>query len=618
MPRMLIPALAMMLVAAMTGVADTIVVDGETYSGVKIRESETRYYWRAPDGRAMSVSKDQIAPGQIRFGDGPLADEPPPSEPEPAAAQPEPVFVAAPVPVEMPGPAPVRAGAASAPLLRAGLGGLEANALVLEAGGNAVAFVALDLAAVDGPVVEGVARRLQEQGSAIARENLVVAATGCMTRAQGGVLQGVLEQAVFGEYDAEAARQIIGAAAAAIREAEANLAPAVLQLAEAEVPGLLEQPAGAGASLDSTLNVLRAAAADGTPLAYLVNFPLYSIAGPGGHVEEGRGAPGALDAALEQAAGTEVAVLFMNGAGADTATASGQGENAMGEALARAALSALETAPGRDAVALACLARTAQLPPTLLAGVVPEQVMLHEIHVDNAVLATLPGAASASIAMLLRVKALQGGLEPFFALAHANGFLGQFPSINGYFAGDVSTQVSFYGPLASKWFAEQYLVSDDATAAWRNLPALAKFEATFEGALQRGAADRETIQEHWQRLSAGMNPLTGFLRNASGMLGNDVPPEARQMLEMLQKLDDAQVQAIMKQVAATLFRAEFADFSEEQRVILMGVADGAQIPFDAAVLMQALSQADQLPAQVQAVLQLATAQGGDLTGHNLL
>ena len=96
--------------------ADAIRVNGQVYTGVKISQSGSRYYFRTADGAPVSVSKDKVGPNDIALGsntlpdDAPLveaAPEPMPEpEPEPAPA-PEPMPEPTPEPEPEPAPAPM-------------------------------------------------------------------------------------------------------------------------------------------------------------------------------------------------------------------------------------------------------------------------------------------------------------------------------------------------------------------------------------------------------------------------------------------------------------------------------------------------------------------------------
>jgi len=90
------------MVLAQPAVADSIIVDGQLYSGVTIHETKDRYYFRTPDGRSRSVARDEVAPHEILFGDGELSLGPAPAPIPVPEEMPEPVEI--PEPVEMPEP----------------------------------------------------------------------------------------------------------------------------------------------------------------------------------------------------------------------------------------------------------------------------------------------------------------------------------------------------------------------------------------------------------------------------------------------------------------------------------------------------------------------------------
>ena len=596
--------------------ADTIVVDGTTYRDVKIKDSGSRYYFYTSDGTAMSVDKSAIGPADIALGDYPLLG----SSTETAEAGPEepvaPAVVSTAEAVELPPAAPLEAGAATVDLLRAGRGGLEANALVIAAGEHILGVVSLDLAAVDRAIVERIFERLNTKGSRLTAANCIIAATGRYTDAQTGVLQGPLEQVFFGEYMAEMASQIVSAAIEALSKAEEALSPAVLRLAEAQVPEVHESNGTDGAALDSTLTVVHAATEDGIPLGYVVNFALYPAFGPNATPVEGRGAIGSLDAALEVAADTKVPVVFLNGSAADTVPDFSRGEEPVGDQLGVAVLDALAQAEPMSEAPLIVVPRNTAFPPTLLEGLVPREAILVEAHLGDTLMVTAPASVSAQAGVLLRVKAMQAGNDHIIIATHADGFAGLIPSVDGFFTGDVVEQSSFYGPLAGKWLAETYLPGIKLDPpVWENLPELKPYAGTFAEAIEKGKSESEAIQARYEAVSQGLAKLTSMVRNAKSLLGDKAPPELERLLPVIEGLDDAQLQAIVKQLAAALFRSEAGEFTAEQRVRLMGAAEGAGIPFDAVVLLQALSDLSSLPEEAQLFVRMAQAQGGDIQGY---
>jgi len=84
------------------------------------------------------------------------------------------------------------------------------------------------------------------------------------------------------------------------------------------------------------------------------------------------------------------------------------------------------------------------------------------------------------------------------------------------------------------------------------------------------------------------------------------------MAEQLeQRIGAAHAKDLALEMAAVQARATFADFTEEQRVILMGVAEGAALPFDAVLLTQVLAHPESLPKEIAEAAQAAGAEGYD-------
>ncbi len=653
--------------------ADSIVVDGVRYTGVTLKESETRYYFVALDGRAVSVSKDRLGPNDVVLGDGPLPEtepqtphvETPVAEPAPAAPvvppAPEPESVPAPAaPVVPPAPepesvpvpappvvppepesvpvsaapepvpaappevtrpaapllepvvlaphAPLSAGAAHGPFGEPSHG-LEADALVLRAGAATVAFVSVDAAVVSAALRERVLAGLEEASSSVGPEGLVLCATGRYTPAQQGLAGGVMEAALFGKYDEERCGVAAASTADVLLRAERGLQDARIVFGETELPELHASRLGPDASLDSTLSVARVDTAEGAPIAYVFNYALYPPVSLGAAPQPGRGAPGALALAL-RAAQADAAVLFQNGAAGDVTPDFGQGEELPGQLLAEAGLAALNGATPEREVSLTAVARTLPTPPTLLGPLVSAEALLQEVYINGAVFVAIPAAPSAQSALLLRVKAMAQGFDRAFVLSQANGNLGFLPATREYFAATPETRLAHFGPLMGKWLGEHCLVSDDDVELWRDIPELSRFEASFLAAVERGVLEQAAIRDRWEQAAPGLTALANLARSLA-----PIPEEYKSLLAGISAEDAA---ILSKKVAATFVRMEFADFSEEDRVRLMGVAEGAGLPFDAILLLQFLSDKSKMTEQVRAIVQMMEEQGNDLRGFDFL
>lgn len=563
----------------------------------------------APEPKAAPESATRPAPET----EPALDQEPAPPPPEEAApvveAEEEPAVEPL-TPLVLPGRAPLRAGAAMAALDAPGEP-LEVNAVVLESGGARVVFVSVDIAAVDRAFVERVAERLKEKGSSITLDSLIVACTGRYTTVQRGLLEGPLNEALFGSLDNERRDRTANEIADAVRKAEAGMKPARIAMAEADAAELLTSRLGDTATVDGTLGAVRIERGDGDVVAYLVNFALHPPVSFGMPPQPGRGVPGSLAKALRDDAGRETPVLFVNAAAGDITVNLSAGEEQVGRLIAERALNALEGARADGDVALAYTLRVVRTPPTLLVGLIPEEALVHEVWLDQNVFVTVPGAAAGQIGLLLRVKAMSQGMEHVFVMSGASDYLGYLPTSTEFFAATPETEMAAFGPLVAVWCAEQVLPVDGAaTPSWRELPELAQYESVFSSAVESGAAGRAKIRAKWARSAQGLEVL--------GTMARTFAPVPEQFEAIMAKLGEAEAATIARKLAAVFVRTEFTDFSAEDRVRLMGMAQGAGLPFDAVLLLQFLSNREDMPEQAAGIFELIEAQGYDLSGLRLL
>jgi len=653
---------------------DTIIVDGKTYSGIKILQSDTRYYFRLPDGASKSVAKSDIKPGNIVFGDGPLKSE----EPSAVSGQPEEKKAKEPTkPIEKPKPEKKRAEKPKKPVeesgqpsaisgqpeekkpveesgqpsavsgqqeerkpveapkamepgkaaemkpeetefreeppplpksapLYAGAGillvedtpGLELNALVLRSGEATVAFCAVDAAAVDQGLIAAVSTRLAEKGAKIHPRNLLISATGVHTGLLTGCVQGAVHETLFGAFQQAAADAVAEEIAAVIAEAHGKLAPARVRVSEAEAPDFQALRSGGSATADSTVSILYVESQDAKPIACLINYAIMPVVLPGVEEIKGRGLPGVIASAINAAAGGEIPVLVINGAAGDIEPKPDfpGGMEALGTALAELAASAWQDVESQATVALNCWSQTMNLPPTLAPGLMPERAVLHEVRLDDTVFVSIPGLPAAQIGLLLRAKAMSAGAEHVFLLALTNGYTGFQPTIEEFFAATPPTCFAFYGPAMIIWYGDRCLRWANAEQpAWNDVPMLSQHASAYKNAVERGQQEKEALNAQWEKTRAAVMEIVKTLK-ADTLL----PQEAQSVIKALK--DQDRPRALLSFWPA-LLRRDAADFTEEQRVILMGIAEGARLPFDAVLLMQVLSKPNLLPQEIRGVLQ---------------
>jgi hypothetical protein len=586
------------MISSLTADADSIIIDGKIYRDVRVYKSSNRYYIRFSDGSTMGVPFSEVKEDEVAYGDEPLpALQSPPPEPEPEPA-PEPEPEPEPEPVPEPGPvaaeeaflplllpeaAPLEAGSGKSYLDTAPETGqrLEADAIVVRSGGVSVAFCAADTCALDSALRDAVVARLQSQGSAIGKDNLILSATGAATAWRpGAAAAGLPEPALTA---AEASVPL----AQAIVQAEVTLQPAAIRLTETDAPAFQRVRPNASTTSDATLSVMGIYSASGAPLAMLVNYALLPPCSAVADIPPGRGLPGAVAAAIREDLQRDIPVLFTNGAAGDLLSPA---PPETGAQIGRMALAALASAEPRRETALACRSRLVDPPPSLLAAALPETALLQEVRIDDTAFLSMPGAPAAQTGLLLRVKGFLSGLQHAFLLAHTGGCAGFQPAPEEYFAAAPESLAAITGPLSVKWYGDMHLpLPEEEEPIWMNVPVLAQYANTFQRAMDRGRADKAKLIAAWDTARAAL--IERDIPENSRVPA-DAPAARRDGLRLLRM--------------ANRIRADALDPAREEQVILMGIAEGAELPFEAVLLLQALAapepdRAAFLPADIAGI-----------------
>jgi len=223
------------------------------------------------------------------------------------------------------------------------------RALALSDGATACVIASLDLVGASGPLLNAIrtdAARLTQ----LPASSIIIACTHSHASPD---MQG-LWGGTGGGYRAQVARR----AAAAIRDAHAALAPAVVSAATASLSGVVRNRRG-WPDTDETLTSMRFASPDGAPIATLVNYACHPTASGAANTEVSRDWCGYTADAIEREMGG--VAIYINGAVGDANPAVDGGFEAarsLGEAVAAGAIASLASA---DAVTGAIRARTEPL-----------------------------------------------------------------------------------------------------------------------------------------------------------------------------------------------------------------------------------------------------------------
>ena len=344
---------------------------------------------------------------------------------------------------------------------------LAARALVLQSGGRRVAWVALDLLAVDRTFTADVERRLQAAG--VPPVTLMLSASH--THSGPGAY---VDSALFGwlalDRLAGAVREaLLDAVVAAVRLADEARQPARVASGSVATPRLTTSRLGQ--ALDSELLVLKVTSAGGAPVALVWNYAIHgTMLGPR-NLRLSADVMGEASRRLEQALGAPV--LFVNGAVGDVSPARhGEREmNVLGAELAGlvragwaqaepighptlavAELSAVLPAPRVSAHN--CLGGWAPRAITLpLGSALPRETTLTAVADGDGGWVTFPGELQTSLGRGIKTT---GGarLRHTLVAGVTNDYLGYFVTAADYDRPSYVTCASVYGPDAGSCLAE--------------------------------------------------------------------------------------------------------------------------------------------------------------------
>ena len=344
---------------------------------------------------------------------------------------------------------------------------LAARALVLQSGGRRVAWVALDLLAVDKAFTADVERRLQSAG--VPPLTLLLSASHTHSGPGAYVDSALLGWLALDRLDGAVREALLDAVVAAVRQADGARGPARVASGSVTTPRLTTSRLGQ--ALDSELLVLRVTSAGGVPIALVWNYAIHgTMLGPR-NLRLSADVMGEASSRLEQTLGAPV--LFVNGAVGDVSPAR-HGEREMtvlGAELAGLAQAGWAQAEpiGRPTLAVAelsaalpaprvsahnCLGgwapRTITLP---LGSALPRQTTLTAVAVGNVGWVTFPGELQTSLGRGIKNA---GGARLRHALVAGvtNDYLGYFVAAADYDRPGYVTCASVYGPDAGTCLAE--------------------------------------------------------------------------------------------------------------------------------------------------------------------
>ena len=346
-----------------------------------------------------------------------------------------------------------------------------------------------------------------------------------------------------------------------------------------------------GGPIDEQIGVIRVDDSDGNAIAVLANFAAHPTTVPDSDKYSfSCDYPGFYYSALEGLTNPGCVAMFMNGAEGDQRPASPENTDgwarveAVGRLLAgrvKEVYNAINCGEGQLHVAWSA----APLPRTLAASFQPQDVFLQTLEINDLLLTFFPGEPCVRIGLEMRRRALARGYAAQFSVGLANDYLNYFVPRDAYNLPSYECSMNFFGPAIEDWFYSEFgkLMSRGQPEEERPVAetpvvreAGAGWQVVLEGTPyaighQRGAAFRSALQSRYGAKVFG--PVaSGSLLPDTGLWGW-APPFIN-------------LTPLALPVLGTTFRTLLTGASPGLMSEIEGVADGAEMAFDAVWLAQ--------------------------------
>lgn len=490
---------------------------------------------------------------------------------------------------------------------------LHARALALEQGEARLLWVSVDVVGIVRRLRDDFARAIADELS-LRSEQLVLSATHTHS-GPGSYGQGLLAEIALGSYDPAVYGEILASCLEAARQAWANRRPARLGLGSGKAPGLAKNRRRRDGPLDDELGVIRVDDLEGNPRALVVLFAAHPTVLGSGNFLLSADFPGAMQRALESQFGRESCVLFINANEGDLGpdapdTAGGvegeTGEFAEAEALGRALAERVkEVASGivtHPKVHLGSRMAEVKLPPTVFQAELPATTLLGILEIGPAVILAVPGEPTAGLGLELKHAARQGGYEHAWIAGLTNDHLGYLVRREEYAEESYESGMHFYGPRMGSTLERQFraLLQPAEEKKLREIESARREHALaqcrkvdrdgilflhlrgdpYERGFAHGVLVREKIHELYQLLRREWEKRAGSVPiELSGRFGRK-----------------RSVRELAFPWLCTQIRGCLGELPEAFRTELEGIAEGAEMPFDAVLFLNSAGTVSDLTA----------------------
>lgn len=465
---------------------------------------------------------------------------------------------------------------------------LWAHVLYLADDETELFLISLDLCAVD--------RELREKVIAMAPENfppqnIIMTATHTHN-GFGGMCKSYPIRFVSGRYIPELVERTARIISQALRDAKGKAQNAVLGYGSIQQNDLTCNRRYPGGPMDPQIGFIVIEDANGNEIAIIANMAGHPTSiGDEDFYSFSSDYPGYYYLEIEALASPGCVPFFLNGAeGNQTIQSPEQSSGwARTEKVGRLLAQRVYEAQKNVTLSDAKLQLTAQeiLLPMSIATFFPEKVLFHSLHVNGLAISFFPGELCVEFALRLREYALGAGYKTHFTVGLANDYLVYFVPKHLLFDKTYEAGAHFFGPQAEKWVLNTCLSllgieKPELQNPTVDFPQIDKTNqdisivnlsgTSYERGYARGKFSKEQIQKRFEELI--QKPvLEGRYLPEKGFFSS-IPSSWINMSSLI-----LPAMAISIRPWAKKIHPEIIDE-------LIGISDGAEMPFDKIWLLQ--------------------------------
>ncbi len=464
---------------------------------------------------------------------------------------------------------------------------VTARCVYLDDGKTQVFLLSADLCVMNRELVQ---RTLDLAPPEVPKENIFLSATHNHS-GPGGMVRPIIFRSISGRFMPEVLEATAQKFAASMRSAYSARQRAALGWGTFQQNDLSKNRRVAGGPMDTQVGVIRVENADGTPLAVIANLAAHPTNSP---MEDGLAVSsdycGYFYDELEQREGEGCVAVFLNGAEGNQSCAGPPGlegwekAEAVGRALGQRTNELASGLKCGDAVFRVAVSNPL-LPRSLATPFLPSETTLKTLEINDLLLAFVPGEPCVEIGLEMRRRALARGYAGQFTIGLSNDHLMYFVPRAMYPQPVYESGMNYYGPGIEDFLYREFskLLSRGQPEPELPKPAAPSVESQgigkrvalsgtpYELGYARGAAFGAVLHEAYQqRVVARVDDKTWVPKKGGWLLA---PSFINQTPLALPRLGLG---------ARPLLRG----LSAETMLELEGLADGAELPFDATWLVQ--------------------------------